>query len=312
MKGSPKYYIKGNLSEAQIEADVASFLGWCSPPEENSAFRLLDIDEQKTGADKLYDRATAIYMQFKKSTGLKSTHDVKPSSRKGRSQLESIREFRNLYELEQDPTLFFQLRAKAKNASDLQHNVLLGYERQPWSRAIYVAPLLLDKDSYHTALHRSTDRFLLDPFYYRIGHSIHQIHWTSYFGATPFLREHVSIPPHERVVDHNHYYAYSETGTDISWHSPAIVERYASRLSDFFVKLFSTAMNEPDAMLPQGVLAERIAEISSNLGFQPENRSDSPIANIGNHGRWLRDTYGIRQFILLGNSEYLEKIRRKI
>ncbi|WP_161629478.1 hypothetical protein, partial [Serratia fonticola] len=221
------------------------------------------------------------------------------------SPLESIRQFRNEYQLDQDPTLFFQLHPKAKNASDLQHNVLLSYERQPWSRAIYVAPLLLDKHSYHKAIFLSRDRFL----HYQIGHSIHQRYLISYFGATPFLREHVSIPPHERVLDHKHYYAYSETGTDISWHSPAIVERDASRLSDFFVKLISTAVNEPDAMLSPEVLSGRISEISSVLGFQADKTSDSPIANIGDHGRWLRDTYGIRQFILLSNTEYLEKLR---
>ncbi|WP_413732944.1 hypothetical protein [Sodalis sp. RH20] len=312
MATSPKYYIKGNLSEKQIEADVASFFGWCTPPEEIFPFRLLDTDEQKTGADKLYDRATAIYMQFKKSSGLKSTHDVRPSTRKGRSPLEGIREFREKHDLEQDPTLFFQLRAQAKTASDLQHNVLLGYECPPWSRAIYVAPLLLDKTSYHAALHESTNRFLLDPFYYRIRHSIHQRHWTSYFGATPFLREHISIPPHERVADHNHYYAYSETGVDISWHSPEIVEREPSRLSDFIVKLFLSAINEPDSMLPQGELAERIAKISSDLGFQADNSNDSPIENLGKYGRWLKDTHGIRQFILLGSSKYIEKLRSKI
>lgn len=308
MAASPKYYIKGNLSEKQIEADVAAFFGWCTPKEE-TAFRILDINEQKTGADKLYDRATIIYMQFKKSAGLKSIHDVAISTLKRKSPLEGIRKFRDECQLDQDPTLFFQLHPKAKNASDLQHNVLLGYERQPWSRAIYVAPLLLDKDSYHQALFRSSDRFLLDPFYYRIGHSIHQRYWTSYFGSTPFLREHISIPPHERVLDHNHYYAYSESGTDISWHSPSIVERDASRLSDFFVKLISTAVNEPDSMLSLEVLSEKIAEISSNLGFQADKTSNSPIEILGEHGRWLRDTYGIRQFILLSNAELLEKLR---
>ncbi|MDO9179524.1 MAG: hypothetical protein Q7U16_14580 [Agitococcus sp.] len=314
MTASPKYYIKGNLSEKQIEADVASFLGWCTPPEELSPFRLLDIDEQSTGADKLYDRATAIYMQFKKSTGLKSTKIVKPSTRKGRSPLEDIREFREKHDLEQDPTLFFQLRAKAKTALNLQHNVLLGYERPFWSRAIYVAPLLLNKSDYHSALHNSMDRFLLDPFFYRIRHSVHQRNWTSYFGAIPFLREHISIPPHERVADHNHFYAYSEAGVDISWHSPSIIDREPSRLSDFMMKIFQTAITEPDSMLPVEVLANKIAEISSTCGFQEDSqeKSDSPLEYLGKHGRWLRETHGVRQFILLAHSNYLDELRREL
>lgn len=313
MTTSPKYYIKGNLSEKQIEADVASFFGWCTPPEEHSPFRLLDVDEQSTGADKLYDRATAIYMQFKKSTGLKSTKIVKPSTRKGRSPLEDIREFREKHDLEQDPTLFFQLRAKSKTALDLQHNVLLGYERPSWSRAIYVAPLLLNKSDYHGALHNSMSRFLLDPFFYRIRHSVLQKKWTSHFGAVPFLREHISIPPHERVADHNHYYAYSETGVDISWHSPSIIEREPSRLSDFTMKLFRSAISERESMLPVKDLANRIAEIGFSFGFQAESRwqNDSPLEYLGKHGRWLRETHGIRQFILLGNSNILDEIRRE-
>lgn len=314
MTALPKYRIKGNLSEKQIETDVASFFGWCTPPDAHSPFRLLDIDEQRTGADKLYDSATAIYMQFKKSSGLKSTNAVKPSMRKGRSPLEDIREFREKHDLERDPTLFFQLHAKAKTADDLQHNVLLGYERPPWSRAIYVAPLLLDKNAYTSALYNSMNRFLLDPFFYRINYSIHQRHWTSHFGAVPFLREHISIPPHERVADHHHYYAYSESGVDISWHSPDIIESEPSRLSDFTVKLFRTAINEPDSMLPQKVLAEKIAEISSSFGFINENegRIDSPIEHLGVHARWLRENYGIRQFILLGNSKHLNDLRREL
>lgn len=299
------------MSENQIEADVASFFGWCTPPEEASPFRLLDINEQITGADKLYDRAAAIYMQFKKSTGLKSTHSVKPSARKNRSPLEGIREFREMHDLEQDPTLFFQLRAKAKTACDLQHNVLLGYERPPWSRAIYVAPLLLNKTAYHAALHSSTERFLLDPFYYRIGYKIYQRGWVSYLGAVPFLREHISIPPHERVADHNHYYAYSETGVDISWHSPAIVGREPSRLSDFTVKLFQEVIDNPESMLTQRELAEKIDGISSDFGFQTDSKTDSPMEYLGEHGRWLRETHGIRQFILLGNSKYIGELRRE-
>lgn len=310
----PKYYIKGNLSERQIEADVASFFGWCTPPEVDSPFRLLDVDEQRTGADRLYNRATAIYMQFKKSAGLKSTFVVKPSTRRGRSPLEDIREFRASHDLEQDPTLFFQLRAKAKNAHDLQHNILLEYERPPWSRAIYVAPLLLDKTAYHSALHSSADRFLLDPFFYRIHHPVYQRRWTSHFGAIPFLREHVSIPPHERVADHNHFYAYSVTGLDISWHSPAIIDREPSRLSDFTVALFRAAATNTESMLPKRALADQISKISSNLGFRDERSTpdESPIEYLGRHGRWLREAHGIRQFILLGNSQRLEELRSEL
>ena len=311
MADTPKYYIKGNLSEKQIEADVAAYMGWCTPPYEDNPFRLLDLNEQLTGADKLFDRGVAIYLQFKKSSGLKSVSLVKPSRRRGRSPLEDIREFRSCHDLDSDPTLFFQLRAKAKTAPDLQHNILLGYERPLWSRAIYVAPLLLDKEDYHRALFESTNRFMLYPFYYRVREVIQQRHWVSHFGAIPFLREHISIAPHERVADHNHFYAYSETGVDISWHSPDVISRDPSRLSDFTIKLFRDALENPDSMLSLEALAKQTAEIGMAYGFPDATfaENEAPLHFLQRHSRWLRETYGIRQLILLGNSSYLADLR---
>lgn len=311
MTNIPRYYIKGNLSEKQIEADVATFMGWCTPPGEGNPFRLVDINEQQTGADKLFDRGIAIYMQFKKSNGLKSTSVVAPSRRSNRSSLEEIREFRANHMLDSDPSLFFQLRAKAKTAIDLQHNVLLSYEQPPWSRGIYVAPLLLNKDDYQRALFESTSRFLLYPFYYRIKEVIHQRNWVSYFGAIPFLREHVSIAPHERVADHNHFYAFSETGVDISWHSPKVVSREPSRLSDFMINLFRGAFENLDSMLPLEALAKQTAKIGEANGLTSAKfaANESPLDFLQRHGRWLRETYDIRQFILLGNSHHFKDLR---
>ncbi len=62
-------------------------------------------------------------------------------------------------------------------------------------------------------------------------------------------------------------------------------------------------------MLPVKDLANRIAEIGLSFGFQAENRlqNDSPLESLGEHGRWLRETHGIRQFILLGNSNILDE-----
>lgn len=310
----PKYQITSNLSEKQIEADVASFFGWCTPHEVDTPFRLLDVDEQVTGADKKFDRGSLIYIQFKKSGGLQSISDVAPSSRKGRSQLEDIRIYRNEVGLADSPSLFFQLRAKAKTAEDFQHNILLTYERPPFSRAIYVAPLLLDKEAYHRALHDSATRYLLDPFYYHLRYSISSKHWLSRFSSVPFLREHISIPPHERVAHNNHYYAYSETGTDISWHSPSLIDSGPSRLSDFMVSTFRNAISNPESMRPVEVLANFIKETTSSMSFRDQiaGRNESPLSIIGQHGRWLKENYDTRQFILLGNSEIINDMRSAI
>lgn len=309
MASEPKYYLTGNLSEKQIEADVSSFLGWCTP-DGMTPFRLLDINEQATGADKLYDRGVAIFIQFKKSTGLRSVRHVPSSSRKNRSPLETIREFRAEAGLQDEPSLFFQLRAKAPTAEDLQHNILLTYERPPQTRGIYVAPLILDKTAYSAALHNSIDwRFLVDPWLDTLRHDIHMPGWVSYLGTVPYLREHVSIPPHERVRDHYHYYAYSEVGTDISWHSPDVIGREPSRLSDFLVATFRHALQEVEKMASLEALAERISEASRGAGFPDATRGsdESPVEFLGRHGRWLRSAHGIRQFILFANSEKLAR-----
>ena len=68
------YQIKSNLSEKQIEADIASYFGWIS---RNSPFRLLDIDEQLTGSDKkFYNSGFSFFMQFKVSNGLEPISKV--------------------------------------------------------------------------------------------------------------------------------------------------------------------------------------------------------------------------------------------
>jgi hypothetical protein len=189
------YKIKGNLSERQVELDESRYFGWCSPSG-GAPFRLMDVSEQLTGADLKYDVGTAIYIQFKKSEGLKSVHSVAPSTRVNRSALEDVREFRDRRGLCQDPTLYFQLREKAPTATDLQHNLLLSYENPPWSRGIYVAPLYLDKTKYDAALFSSASRFVDDPFYYRHFSPLHKKYVTQYYlEFSPFLRAHISIPP---------------------------------------------------------------------------------------------------------------------
>jgi hypothetical protein len=145
-----KYQIKSNLSEKQLEADVASYFGWIS---ESAPFRLLDIDERVTGADKKYfDSGFAFFMQFKVSSGLEPASKILLSNRRNRSKLEDVREFRRKNELDDDPTLYFELRKKAKTASEYQHNILMGYANKPFSQAFYVAPLHLDKTDYFNSL----------------------------------------------------------------------------------------------------------------------------------------------------------------
>lgn len=294
-----KYQIKSNLSEKQIEADVASYFGWCS---ESTPFRLLDTDELKTGADKEYKSICGglIYIQFKKSEGLRAVSEIQLSNRTNRSKLEDIREFRYDNGLDDNPTLYFKLRDKAKTASDFQHNILKNHHAPPNAYAIYVAPLILDKNEYYNALFNSChlyDRYLLDPFNWRMIDN-YGIQVMEYI---PFLKNHVSIIPHKIVTNSNHYYAYSQTGTDISWHSPSILEYEPRRLSDFIYKLFSDKQNEE--MLSIANIAMNIIDMleGTKSEFNFKNYKENPILLIKKYGEWLKTNYSIKQFMIIKN-----------
>ena len=63
------FKIESELNEKQIESDVASYLGYVTPLW-SRRFRLISVNEQATGADKLFRRFIPIYLQFKVSQGL--------------------------------------------------------------------------------------------------------------------------------------------------------------------------------------------------------------------------------------------------
>ena len=305
----PPYVIRGNLSEAQIEADVASYFSWCTPLGGDRPLRLVDVNEQITGADKMYDSGCAIYMQFKKSTGLRSAEDIAVSTRSNRSRMEDIRHFRSANELEDDPTLFFQLRRKADKAHHLQHNVLLSHEQMGYSRAFYVAPLELSKSKYYQTLFNQSSRFSGDPVWYKPHMAIREKFLVRYLNWSPYLREHVAITPHEHVHDHHHFYSYSQTGTDVCWHSPKIVSEGPSRLSDVMSSIVDRAISTPGESLGSvRRMYEETLEVSSQLGFDIR-RSEGMLETIQAHGRLLESTYGIRQFVLLANTEELKDFR---
>lgn len=85
------YIKKTSLTERQIESDVAAYLAWCSI---GAPFRLLDVNEQLTGADRLCDAVMTVYLQFKKSQGLDPLPNIVLKSRANESALQEIRRFR--------------------------------------------------------------------------------------------------------------------------------------------------------------------------------------------------------------------------
>ncbi len=299
-----KYHIQSNLSEKQIELDVSRYLGWISP-NGNPPFRLLDVDESLTGADAQFDEVFPLYIQFKKANGLEPISKIPTSNRKNRSKQEEIRIFRHNNGLDDTPTLYFQLRKKAKNAIDYQHNILMQYANTGYSQAFYVAPLTLDKTTYNNSLFNSVNRFLPWPFRMK-NIIIHQEKWVSYLGFVPFLREHISIIPHERVNTHNHFYSFSQTGTDIAWHSPELLSKEPQRLSDTLIQIMIKQLYEKKDNLTFNQLAKRLSDTPILSGRENLN-IDKPIEIIKEHGKILNEEYNIRQVLLLINRRKINK-----
>lgn len=297
------YQIKSNLSEKQVEADIAEYFGWIS---KKTPFRLLDVDEQLTGSDKkFYDAGFSIFMQFKISNGLEPISKIPSSKRKNRSKLEDIREFRSKKGLGDDPTLFFGLREKASTALDYQHNILLNYANKYYSQAFYVAPLHLDKDEYYKCLFDSVIRFRSWPFYSR-DVRIYDNDWISYVGHIPFLKEHISIIPHVPVTTHEHYYSYSFTGCDIGWHSPELLSESPSRLSDILSKTILNCINNKQFF--------ELNELDRNIEVPLDdfNDNEDPISRMQQKSKILYKRDGIRMFLLLSNRDYLSELKNLV
>ena len=308
---TPKYKFRSNLTEKQMEADIASFFGWIS---EDAPFCLLDIDEQLTGADKKYfDSGFAFFMQFKVSHGLKSVSQVPVSGRANQSKLESVRQFRHEADLEDDPSLYFKLRSKAKHASDFQHNVLMTHANTGHSQAFYVAPLDIDRQNYPNRLFDSVNRYRASPFTYG-RRKVYQDKWVSYIGHVPFLKNHVSIIPHERVDTDNHYYSYSTGGDDIAWHSGEEVSQINTRLSDLLVSEIRHSISERQ-IIPlnklERLLRERFAEYGDIPGENVQDEMENSVNRIQKMARFILQQYRIRLVLLLANGDYVESIRQE-
>jgi hypothetical protein len=194
----------------------------------------------------------------------------------------------------------------AKNATDFQHNILMKLANTGFSQAFYVAPLCLDKNEYDASLYKSID-FLDSPFQY-VDYNLHGSRWISYFGDVPFLRMHVSIIPSEHVHTQDHYYSFSQNGTDIVWHSPVFLQQYPSRLSDRMLILFEEAFSNKKAWIEISVLSSSLSQKAVEFQMTNSFAAYSELENIQNFGRELLAKHEIRQMVLLCSTEYLQKL----
>lgn len=290
---------KCDFKEKIIEIDIAKFLGAFVTPQ-GDFWPLYSEDEQLTGADLISEDTNAIpiYIQAKVSQGLKTISNYPASNRANRSKLEDIREFRDSLSLDinDDYFFYFQLRKLAPTATDFQHNILMNYANTGFSHAFYVAPLSIERNEYERLF---LDRHNLPdfPFYFH-HYQLRDRKWTSYFGFIPYLRNHISIIPHVRVDTHEHFYAYSKDGIDVTWHSPEYIDSKPSRLSDRLVNILERFYYNKEK--------DTIKSISDKLKEMPimkniDLKESKPINIISKHGQLLEQEFGIKQILFTEN-----------
>jgi hypothetical protein len=294
------FKIDSQLSENQIESDISSYLGYITPIW-SRRFRLISVDEQITGADKLFNRFLPIYLQFKVSHGLnRKTTILRQYLNK---PLAKIIAYRNKNNLSGDPILYFELRKKAKKASDFQHNILHGLNNPPSQFALYVAPLTLKISEYETQLEKAWYlKFLpFDPFFRRkldIYDTLTQKQII--LGSNLFLRHHISIPPHTTVSTYKHHYSFSQSGGDLIWHGGELLDD-DFRLSNQLAKIFNSFYFNREL----GTTLEQYTKFIQDFRFDGYRQIDerdfqpnNPFSIIQEFGRVLKNEYKIKLMIL--------------
>jgi len=294
------FKIDSELSENQIESDVASYLGYVTPLW-SRRFRLVSVDEQITGADKLFKRFIPIYLQFKVSLGLNPKVNILQRFRN--YPLAKIIEYRKENELGGNPILYFQLRKMANRATDYQHNILFSLNNQPNQFALYVAPLTLELDEYEKLMNQDWyRRFLpLEPFNSRES-EVFDSHFNRSFdlGINPFLRHHISIPPHKITNTHKHHYSFSKSGGNVAWHGG---ETFANdyRLSNQLSKILNYANERKDFGINQRGYLNFIDEFqnkNSEFYNDESNLNENPILRILDFTRKLKFEHKIHTMFL--------------
>jgi hypothetical protein len=307
------YQLISELSEKQIEADVASFFGYMTPIF-GKRLKLIDVNEQLTGADKAdLTKGRAYFFQFKKPIGLQSTAKlpIPLVPRKNESKLMNVRRFRQHHLLGDFPySLSFALHGeKTTPVNELQHNVLFQYEQPDLSRAMYICPTTLKIDEYDKLLSVPFwERFWSSPYMGTRYQTVHGLNACSQVSRCPFLRGHVTVVPHTQVTSPDHYYSFAKNGGDIAFHSPTIITRESSRLSDFLHNELRKFILSPGELPSLVEVAQRVYKISAQI-FDREiapPSSDNSLEWLQSHGKILLEKYSIRQVIIAGNIDLIE------
>jgi hypothetical protein len=242
------------------------------------------------------------YMQFKRPTAYPDYSSAK-----------IVVERKKLHLPVMPRSLFFELRAKQPQHSNFQHNIMYRLRNRLHSRnlgdATYVRPLFLDRSAYRFHMHLAGLRrwpsfrrhypWELEDILLQHGGGMIK------FDRIPVLAEHISIPPHQEVIDAKHSYSFTELGGDLCFHSPEALPEGASSLAAFLNSVANGFPNDDRKIRPERAAEELRLLIGSDSEqeFLPDAaallRNDDPISSWMEFGYMLNRTYGIEQFALI-------------
>jgi hypothetical protein len=256
-------------------------------------------DEVLYGADAYIESISPLYIQFKRSFAYPDFSRSK------------IIKDRKILSVNYSPrTLFFELRDKQPIHKDYQHNVLFDLRTRldisGKGTAFYTAPLFLRRASYLNAIHKTSifswrpwNSFMDDPFYRELQYIITP-KGSIRFQNIPILREHIVIPPHERVTTHKHKYSYLENGNEICFHEPTKLDGEQT-LGQTIYEYLKFQDGQPTTQMTN--LQESISLLN---GLQNELFEENQFSQKENileswldFGEKLRTEYEIFQFMLI-------------
>ncbi len=256
-------------------------------------------DEVIYGADAMIDSVSPLYIQFKRSFAYP---DNSPSS--------IIKDRKKLNANCSPKTLFFELRDKQPKHTDYQHNVLFDLkvklDAAGKGKAFYTAPLFLNRIAYLMAVHMSSllswrpwPWFMYEPFYEQT-QNILTSSGSIRFQNIPILKEHIVIPPHVRVSTHKHKYSFLESGKELCYHEPSILEE-TSTLGQTIYDFLRFRDGQPTTEMIN-IDESRALLDNLKIGLSNQNQKDqgqSVIDQWINFGDKLRTEFDIFQFMLI-------------
>jgi hypothetical protein len=301
--------LDADFTEDTVGFALESFLALLSFPRFNFSIEPFSRRRERwLGADARLNgriaRFKPFYMQFKR-----------PSAYPDASAAKVVAD-RKVLGLPVAPhTLYFGLREKQASHRDYQHNVLHRLRQRLIRRSIgdaaYVCPLFLDRSAYRFHVHFAGLRSW--SFFWRSGPwesedlLIHSSGGSLDFTAIPVLREHISVPPHDKVLSAKHSYSFTDRGTDLCFHSPVSLPEGNRTLAHFLSEIVGNPQSDAgfiSAREAQAMLREILygTEGEDRGSLFPEDLPQNGEDGIGgwlHWGEYLKEAHGIEQFALV-------------